>query len=374
MTAQAGPPTLRPNKGFHPILEGTNPHLFIDACMQSWPDADHANAHRHGVAAYAVTVIHPHESLEGAIEAIMFWHLMARKYPNLSIATSADHIREAHRDGRAAIIIAAQDGDWIGLHLHRIEAAYRLGLRLMLPVYNASNHIGGGCLDHADTGLTRFGETGVDECSRLGLLLDGSHVGKRTTLEMMDRATRPFVFSHSNVKAIVDNPRNVDDEQIKRWRHEQLTVFGLMKDAHDVQLRRWLDQLIAQGHLIVDDGEYPTLALSEAGYALCKGAGEVRLDAPAPPRERKRKGKRGAAAAATVAAPADANLFERLRALRKQLAEKAGLPPYVIATDAGLRAVCELKPKSVEGLALCHGWGEKRAARYGAQVIALVSG
>ena len=215
MTAQAGPPTLRPNKGFHPILEGTNPHLFIDACMQSWPDADHANAHRHGVAAYAVTVIHPHESLEGAIEAIMFWHLMARKYPNLSIATSADHIREAHRDGRAAIIIAAQDGDWIGLHLHRIEAAYRLGLRLMLPVYNASNHIGGGCLDHADTGLTRFGETVVDECSRLGLLLDGSHVGKRTTLEMMDRTTRPFVFSHSNVKGIVDNPRNVDDEQSK---------------------------------------------------------------------------------------------------------------------------------------------------------------
>ena len=215
VTTQAGPPTLRPNKGFHPILEGTNPHLFIDACMQSWPDADYANAHRHGVAAYAVTVIHPHESLEGAIEAIMFWHLMARKHPNLSIATSADHIREAHRDGRAAIIIAAQDGDWIGLHLHRIEAAYRLGLRLMLPVYNASNQIGGGCLDRGDIGLTRFGETVVDECSRLGLLLDGSHVGKRTTLEMMDRATRPFVFSHSNVKGIVDNPRNVDDEQIK---------------------------------------------------------------------------------------------------------------------------------------------------------------
>ena len=167
--------------------------------------------------------------------------------------------------------------------------------------------------------------------------------------------------------------RGVDDDQIKRWNHDRLTVFGLMKDTHDSQLRRWIDQLIAQGHLQVDDGEYPTLALTESGYALCKGVGEVRLDAPAPPRERKRKTKKGAAAI-PAASPADSSLVERLRALRKQLAEKAGLPPYVIATDAGLRAVCELKPKTIEGLALCHGWGEKRAARYGAQVIALLAG
>ena len=144
-----------------------------------------------------------------------------------------------------------------------------------------------------------------------------------------------------------------------------------MRDAHDAQLRRWLDQLIAQGHLQVDDGEYPTLALNEAGYALCKGVGEVRLDAPAPPRRRERAARRGAAPAT---APADAGLFERLRALRKQLADAAGLPPYVIATDAGLRAVCEVRPRSIEALAQCHGWGEKRAARYGAQVIAAIAG
>ena len=168
--------------------------------------------------------------------------------------------------------------------------------------------------------------------------------------------------------------RGADDEQIKRWGHDQLSVFALLKDAHDVQLRRWLDQLIAQGTLQVDDGEYPTLALSEAGYALCKGVGEVRLDAPLPPRERKAKGsKRAKATAAAAASPADNNLFERLRVLRKQLAETAGLPPYVIATDAGLRAVCELKPGTVSALALCHGWGEKRAARYGAQVLAAIA-
>ena len=215
MTAPTSASALRPNKGFHPFLERESPFLFIDACMQAWPDADYANAHRHGVAAYGVTAIHPHATFETAIEAVMFWHLVARKYPNLVVATSAADIRRARLEARAAIIIAAQDGDWIGLKLHRVEAAHRLGLRIMLPAYNASNQICGGCLDRGDHGLTHFGETVVDECDRLGLLLDGSHVGKRATLEIMARTQRPFVFTHSNVKAIVDNPRNIDDEQIK---------------------------------------------------------------------------------------------------------------------------------------------------------------
>jgi membrane dipeptidase len=206
---------LRPNKGFHPILDADQPYLFIDACMQAWPDADYANAHRHGVAAYGVTAIMPHVSVDEALRSVMFFHLIAREHRNLLVATSAEHIRAARQDGRAAIIIAAQDGDWIGRELHRIEALYRLGLRIMLPAYNASNQICGGCLDRNDYGLTRFGEAVVDECNRVGLLLDGSHVGKRATLDIMERTKSPFVFTHSNVRAIVDNPRNVDDEQIK---------------------------------------------------------------------------------------------------------------------------------------------------------------
>jgi ATP-dependent DNA helicase RecQ len=164
--------------------------------------------------------------------------------------------------------------------------------------------------------------------------------------------------------------RGADDEQVRRWGHERLSVFGLLKDAHDAQVRRWIDQLIAQGHLQVDDGEYPTLSLTEAGYALCKGIGEVRLDAPQPPRARTRKGK--GKAAKPVPAGSDAGMFERLRKLRAELAAAAGLPPYIIATDAGLHAVCEAKPTTIEQLAACHGWGEKRAARYGERILAEV--
>ena len=206
---------LRPNKGFHPVLEEESPYLFVDTCMQIWPDADFPNAHRHGVTAYAVTAFRPHDRVDDALEGLMYWHLVTRQHPNLFVAKTAADIRSTKRDGRAALIIAAQGGEWIGNKLHRIEAFYRLGLRMMLPAYNTTNLICDGCLDRTDSGLTCFGELVVEECNRVGLLLDCTHIGRQSSLDIIERSSSPVVFSHSNPKALVDNPRNIDDEQIK---------------------------------------------------------------------------------------------------------------------------------------------------------------
>jgi membrane dipeptidase len=63
--------------------------------------------------------------------------------------------------------------------------------------------------------LTRFGEKVVDECNRVGIVLDCTHTGKRSTLEIIERSQNPCIFTHSNPSALVPNPRNIDDEQIK---------------------------------------------------------------------------------------------------------------------------------------------------------------
>ncbi|MFW6074011.1 MAG: dipeptidase, partial [Chloroflexota bacterium] len=72
-----------------------------------------------------------------------------------------------------------------------------------------------GLLDRNDSGLTRFGELVVDECNRVGVALDLTHTGKRSCLEIMERSSMPCTYSHANASAIVPNPRNIDDEQIK---------------------------------------------------------------------------------------------------------------------------------------------------------------
>jgi membrane dipeptidase len=203
------------NKGFHPILEKDHPYIFVDTCVQIWPDADFPNAHRHGVTVYGVTALLPHRSLAETLESLMFFHLIARRNPNMLIVQRIEDIYRAKRDNQAALLLAAQDGDFIGNKLHRIEAFYRLGLRMMLPAYNATNLICDGCLDRTNSGLTRFGELVVDECNRVGLLLDCTHIGQRASLDIIECSDSPVVFSHSNPKAVVDNARNIDDQQIK---------------------------------------------------------------------------------------------------------------------------------------------------------------
>lgn len=202
------------NKGFHGILAHDHPYIFIDACMQAWPDAEYHRAHLHGVTVYGVTAWTPHGTVESALEGLMYWHLIARRHENLTVVDQAEDIRRAKTEGKATLLLAAQDGDFIGTKLHRIEAFYRLGLRMMLPAYNASNQICGGALDMADGGLTRFGRLVVEECNRVGLLLDCTHLGKRSSLEIITQSQAPVVFSHANPAAIVENPRNIDDEQI----------------------------------------------------------------------------------------------------------------------------------------------------------------
>ncbi len=220
-------PATRVHGGFHSILEDDHPYVFIDSCMQIWPDADLASAHRHGVTAYGVTAFEPHDDLPAALERLMFWRFVARQHPHLYVVESADDIRRGKKDGRAGLLLFAQGGDWIGWKLHRIEAFYRLGLRAMIPAYNRTNHLCNGILDRCDSGLTRFGQLVVEECNRVGLVLDCTHLGKRSSLEIIDRSRDPVIFSHTNPSRLAPNPRNIDDEQIAACIH-RAGVVGLV--------------------------------------------------------------------------------------------------------------------------------------------------
>jgi membrane dipeptidase len=202
-------------KGIHPILKKDHPYIFIDSCMQIWPDAKFQDAHRYGVTSYAVTAWDPHLDLDQALEGLMFWHFIERKYPDLSIVNTAEDIKNAKAHKRSTLLLVTQCGDFIGYELHRIAAFYELGLRMMIPAYSLSNRICGGCLDQTDQGLTSFGNLVVEECNRVGLLLDCSHLGKRSSLEIIEKGQQPVVFSHSCTKALAENPRNISDEQIK---------------------------------------------------------------------------------------------------------------------------------------------------------------
>lgn len=214
-TARAAQDACDAGKMTHSVLEQDHPYIYIDSCMQMWPDGDFHLAHRHGVTTYAVTAWSPPADAADALDGMMYWHGIAREHEGLEVVRSVDDIRRLKREGKAGLLLAAQDGDWIGHELRRVQAFHEAGLRMMLLVYSADNALGGGCLDRTDAGLSLLGQRVVEECNRVGIVVDLSHTGRRTTLEIIDHSAHPCVWSHSNCAALVPNPRNIDDEQIR---------------------------------------------------------------------------------------------------------------------------------------------------------------
>ena len=126
----------------------------------------------------------------------------------------ADDVLEAKKAGRMAISFDLEGMGALNGDASLVSLYYRLGVRQMLTAYNKNNLAGGGCHDQ-DTGLTDFGRRVIAEMNRVGMLVDCSHTGYRTTMDIMEMATQPLIFSHSNPKALRPHGRNIGDDQIR---------------------------------------------------------------------------------------------------------------------------------------------------------------
>ncbi len=153
--------------------------------------------------------------------------------------------------------------------------------------------------------------------------------------------------------------------------HASLTVFGIGAQQPEAEWRGVVRQLLARGLLAVE-GDYGTLALTEASGAVLAGRRQVMLRRESEPTARAVRRARAAKAASAEAAklPAAATaLFERLRAWRAAAAREQGVPAYVIFHDATLRQIAAEEPSSLAELALVSGVGETKLARYGQQIL-----
>jgi membrane dipeptidase len=123
---------------------------------------------------------------------------------------------EAAKDsGRLGLILGFQDGSMLGADLDRLDMFYRLGVRIIQPTYNGRNLIGDGCLEPGNAGLSRFGRQVIERMNSLGILLDLSHCGQRTTAEGIEASKVPMAITHSGCRALVDIPRNKRDDELR---------------------------------------------------------------------------------------------------------------------------------------------------------------
>lgn len=140
------------------------------------------------------------------------------KYPDrLVFATTSADAERARRDGKIASFLGLEGGHAIENSLGALRIYHELGARYMTLTHNVT-------LDWADAalgvrkhgGLTPFGRDVVREMNRLGMLVDLSHVSPEVMRDALDVTTAPVIFSHSSARALVDHPRNVPDDILRR--------------------------------------------------------------------------------------------------------------------------------------------------------------
>jgi ATP-dependent DNA helicase RecQ len=140
-----------------------------------------------------------------------------------------------------------------------------------------------------------------------------------------------------------------------------------MKAYPASEIRAWIDQLVALGHLGVASGNYPTLHLTEEGVRAMKGEVEVTLLLPKAPKASRKRGRRASleAVASEESLDVDEALFEALRRLRRDLAAERGVPPYILFNDRTLAHLASAKPTDEAGFLAIKGVGQKKAADLG---------
>ena len=130
-------------------------------------------------------------------------------------ARSVDEILAARAAGKTALIFNHQETNQLERNLDMIQFYYEAGVRHMLLAYNMKNFAGDGCAEPTDAGLSNFGREIVREMNRVGMLVDGTHCGVRTSMEAIELCEGPFIFSHCVSHALYPHYRNIRDEQIK---------------------------------------------------------------------------------------------------------------------------------------------------------------
>lgn len=146
-----------------------------------------------------------------------FYSEIEENNTNIAFAGSMKDLKRNRAAGKISAFLTVEEGGVIEGKLQNLRNLYRLGVRLVTLTWNYPNCIGYPNFEwvHKDKGLTSFGEEVVAEMNRLGMLIDVAHLSDKGFYDVARLSKDPFAASHSNARAITDNPRNLTDDMLK---------------------------------------------------------------------------------------------------------------------------------------------------------------
>jgi membrane dipeptidase len=198
--------------------------LVIDTLCPDGPYFDPQAALDAGLTAAVVDIPSYPRNFAGAVEGLANWNdALRKKDSKLLKVLKAEDLAAAKRSGRLGVVLACQDGAILDSstgsvndrNLRNLRFFYDLGLRVLQLTHNERNILGDSFREKSDAGLSRLGEKVVAEMNALGMLIDLSHCGDRTTLEAIALSTKPCAVTHAGCRALQPTQRNKTDEHIR---------------------------------------------------------------------------------------------------------------------------------------------------------------
>lgn len=170
-----------------------------------------------GVSAANVTFCgHMHNFLRGVDSFHAHLRVVERNADKLRFCTSVAELEQCKKEGKLGIIAHFQDSKPIEDRLDYLKTFHRLGLRVLQLTYNVQGYVGAGCCERGDAGLSHFGLQVVEECNRLGILIDLSHVNHQTSWDAIKHSKAPVAFTHVGIYTLCPaHGRNKPDELLK---------------------------------------------------------------------------------------------------------------------------------------------------------------
>ncbi len=215
-----------------------------------------------GVALYVEDKYLPEHALRVGIEQVGLLYQEVAANPRVTLGRSFAEIEQAQRNRRIALILTMEGVEPIGQDLSLLRVFHALGLRALSLTHARPNAAAAGGIFSASgsptTGLTSFGRELVQECERLGILLDLAHLNAAGFEEVCGLTTKPLIVSHSNARRFYDIERNISDAQIRmigaRGGVIGINAILVSPNKDEATLDRYLDHIEHVADLIGIDG------------------------------------------------------------------------------------------------------------------------
>jgi membrane dipeptidase len=217
MTTEGDPTTDAENANIAAILASTD----VWEMMLPWPpiywSMEILARYKHAGYTYvSATIGDWPPTFDGIRQCVKRFREIAAPHEDwLLFGHSLADIDRGREQGKLVIGLNSQETRVLEADLTRVETLRELGVRQMVLAYNVRNLVADGCAEIADAGLSNFGRRVVGEMDRVGIIVDGSHTGRRSSLEAIELSERPVIFSHSGAYGVHAHIRNLRDDQIR---------------------------------------------------------------------------------------------------------------------------------------------------------------